>query len=179
MLDPIRMIGLTDIIDVVFVAVLLYTAIVWAKRTRAAFVVRGILILGAVYLLARELDLQLTAWIFQGFFAIFLIIIVVIFQEELRQIFERIAMWSLTSRSGALRSGSVDVLVRTVADMAKDRIGAIIVIRGNDPLERHIMGGIALDGKLSEPLLKSLFDPHSQGHDGAAIVDGDRVTMFS
>ncbi len=173
------MIGLTDIIDVAFVAVLLYTAIVWAKRTRAAFVVRGILILGAVYLLARELDLQLTAWIFQGFFAIFLIIIVVIFQEELRQIFERIAMWSLTSRSGTLRSGAVDVLVRTVADMAKDRIGAIIVIRGNDPLERHIMGGIPLDGKLSEPLLKSLFDPHSPGHDGAVILEGGQISRFA
>ncbi|HEU4638045.1 MAG TPA: diadenylate cyclase, partial [Candidatus Binatia bacterium] len=103
-----------------------------------------------------------------GFFAIFLIMIVVIFQEELRQLFERIAVWSLArKRIPTLGSSTSDVLVRTVADLAKEHVGALIVIRGNDPLERHITGGIPLDGKVSAPLLKSIFDPHSPGHDGA------------
>lgn len=180
MLDPFLNIALADVADILLVAVLLYTAITWVKTTRAAFVVRGIFILGAVYIIARELDLQLTAWIFQGFFAIFLIIIVVIFQEELRQIFERIAVWSLTSKNPVgLRSEAVDVLVRTLADLAKDRVGALIVVRGDDPLERHIVGGIPLDGKLSEPLLKSIFDPHSPGHDGAVVVETDRISRFT
>lgn len=180
MLDPFLNIAFADLADILLVAVLLYTAIAWVKTTRAAFVVRGIFILGAVYIIARQLDLQLTAWIFQGFFAIFLIIIVVIFQEELRQIFERIAVWSLTSKNPVrLRSEGVDILVRTLADLAKNRIGALIVVRGNDPLERHIVGGIQLDGKLSEPLLKSIFDPHSPGHDGAVVVERDRISRFT
>jgi len=180
MLDPLFSIAVTDIIDIGFVAVLLYTAIVWARRTKAAFVVRGIFILAAVYIIARQLDLQLTAWILQGFFAIFLIIVVVIFQEELRQIFERIALWSPTSRwSPPLRSGAADILVRTVPDLAKDKIGALIVLKGNHPLERHITGGIPLDGKLSEPLLKSLFDPNSPGHDGAVIIEGGQISRFA
>lgn len=180
MLDPF-VIGLSDVIDILFVAVLLYTAIVWAKRTRAAFVVRGILILAVIYLLARQLDLQLTAWFFQGFFAIFLIIIVVIFQEELRQIFERIAVWSLQSKHGppALHSEAVNILVRTLADLARDKIGALIVLKGNDPVDRHIMGGIELNGKISEPLLKSIFDPHSPGHDGAVVIDKDQIARFA
>ena len=98
MFTPFFNIGVADVIDILVVTVLLYTATAWLRQTRAAFVIRGIFILAAVYILARYLDLQLTAWLFQGFFAIFLIIIVVIFQEELRQIFERIAVWSLASK---------------------------------------------------------------------------------
>jgi len=178
--NPFQTITPSEVLDIIFVAILLYTAIVWAQQTRAAFVVRGILILGSIYMVARYLDLQMTAWIFQGFFAIFLIMIVVIFQEELRQLFERIAVWSLgRKRVPALGSSTADILVRTVADLAKEHIGALIVIRGNDPLERHITGGIPLGGRLSGPLLKSIFDPHSPGHDGAVIVEKDSITRFA
>ncbi|MGH7795835.1 MAG: diadenylate cyclase CdaA [Candidatus Binatia bacterium] len=180
MFTPFFNIGIADVIDILVVAVLLYTATAFLKETRAAFVIRGIFILAAIYILARYLDLQLTAWIFQGFFAIFLIIIVVIFQEELRQIFERIAVWSLAPKwVRPLRSDMADVLVKTVDDLAKDKIGALIVIEGKDPTARHIMGGIELEAKLSEPLLKSIFDPHSPGHDGAVIVENDRVSLFA
>src|SRR3972149_4826742 len=93
--SPFLAITVAEVIDIVCVAILLYVAMVWAQRTRAAFVVRGILILSGVYMMARYLDLQMIAWIFQAFFAIFLVVIVVIFQEELRQMFERVALWSL------------------------------------------------------------------------------------
>jgi uncharacterized protein (TIGR00159 family) len=180
MFTPFFNIGVADVIDILVVTVLLYTATAWLRQTRAAFVIRGIFILAAVYILARYLDLQLTAWLFQGFFAIFLIIIVVIFQEELRQIFERIAVWSLASKGvRPLRSDAVDILVGTLADLAKDRIGALVVVEGRDPIDRHIMGGIELGGKISAPLLKSVFDPHSPGHDGAVIIENDRISRFA
>ena len=179
-INPFPAITFAEVVDIIFVAVLLYTAIVWARQTRAAFVVRGILILGGIYIIARYLDLQMTAWVFQGFFAIFLIMIVVIFQEELRQFFERIAVWSLArKRVPPLGSQTSDILVRTLSDLAKEHVGALMVIRGNDPLERHITGGIALEGKLSGPLLKSIFDPHSPGHDGAVLVEQDSITRFA
>ena len=180
LINPFPTITFAEVIDIIFVAILLYTAIVWAQRTRAAFVVRGIVILGAIYLTARYLDLQMTAWVFQGFFAIFLIMIVVIFQEELRQLFEQIAVWSLgRNQVPTLGSTTSDILVRTLADLAKEHIGALVVIRGNDPIERHITGGIPLEGKLSGPLLKSIFDPHSPGHDGAVLVEQDQITRFA
>ena len=179
-INPFPAITFAEVVDIIFVAVLLYTAIVWARQTRAAFVVRGILILGGIYIIARYLDLQMTAWVFQGFFAIFLIMIVVIFQEELRQFFERIAVWSLArKRVPPLGSQTSDILVRNLSDLAKEHVGALMVIRGNDPFERHITGGIALDGKLSGPLLKSIFDPHSPGHDGAVLVEQDSITRFA
>ena len=180
MFTPFFNIGVADVIDILVVTVLLYTATAWLRQTRAAFVIRGIFILAAVYIVARYLDLQLTAWLFQGFFAIFLIIIVVIFQEELRQIYERIAVWSLATKPPRpLRSDAVDILIGTLADLAKEKIGALVVVEGHDPIDRHIMGGIELGGKISEPLLKSVFDPHSPGHDGAVIIENDRISRFA
>ena len=180
MFTPFFHIGIADVVDILVVTVLLYTATAWLRQTQAAFVIRGIFILAAVYILARYLDLQLTAWLFQGFFAIFLIIIVVIFQEELRQIFERIAVWSLANKGARpLRSDAVDLLVSTLADLAKDKIGALVIVEGRDPIDRHIMGGIELGGKISGPLLKSIFDPHSPGHDGAIIIENDRISRFA
>jgi len=173
-------IGLPDLFDIAFVTVLLYVAFVWVRETHAFFVAIGFVILGLIYIVAKSFDLQLTAWIFQGFFAILLVIIVVIFQEELRQIFERIAVWSLGR--GAPKhysSSSMDALVATIADFARDRIGALIVIPGRQPIDRHIQGGIELNGKLSVPLLKSIFDPHSPGHDGAVIVENEKILRFA
>src|ERR687896_1308108 len=118
MLNPLFNIRIADVLDILFVAIMFYTASVWVKQTRAAFIVRGLFILVAVYIIARQVGLELTAWIFQGFFAIFLIIVVVIFQEELRQIFERIAVWSFARKSGRpLGSTTSDILVGTVADL--------------------------------------------------------------
>jgi diadenylate cyclase len=178
--NPFLDIGILDLFDILFVAVLFYTAIVWLRSTRAAFIVRGLFTLVAIYIVARQLDLQLTAWIFQGFFAIFLIMVVVIFQEELRQIFERIALWSLGGKtSSPLHSDAADILLRTLADLARDKIGALVVVCGKAPIGRHLSGGIESGSKLSEPILRSIFDPHSPGHDGAVIIEGDRITRFA
>jgi diadenylate cyclase len=180
MLNPLFNIRIADVVDILFVATMFYTASVWLKQTRAAFMVRGLFILVVVYIVARQFGLELTAWIFQGFFAIFLIMVVVIFQEELRQLFERIAVWSFTTqRPSPLRSETADILTRTLADLARDRVGALVVIQGKDPLARHITGGIESDAKLSEPILKSIFDPHSPGHDGAVIIEKDRISRFA
>jgi hypothetical protein len=73
---------------------------------------------------------------------------------------------------------AVQVIVTVLGDLAKDRIGALVVVRGRDDPEHFVHGGVELDGMLSEALLKSIFDPHSLGHDGAVIVSGDRITRF-
>jgi diadenylate cyclase len=179
-INPFPSITLTEIIDILLVATLLYTAVVWAQRTRAALVVRGIMVFGGIYIIARYLELEMVAWIFQGFFAIFLIMIVVIFQEELRQLFEQTALWSFNfKKRRPLRNEASDVIARTLADLARTNTGALIVIRGKDPLERHITGGIPLDGKISAPLLRSIFDTHSPGHDGAVLVEDRQITRFA
>ena len=180
----VREIGVTGFLDIGFMSLLIYTVMIGLKRTRAAFVLTGIMIIAFIYLLTRQFNLVMTAGVFEKFFAIILVILVVIFQEELRHFFEEVAVWSLNRRLIrrkviVLSRGEVEILVRTIMDFARDKIGALIVLKGKNILNRHLDGEVSLNGDLSEPLLKSIFDPHSIGHDGAVIIDGARVTHFA
>jgi DNA integrity scanning protein DisA with diadenylate cyclase activity len=128
------------------------------------------------------LDLVLTVALLQGFFAVLLIALVVIFQEDLRYFFERVGLWWVERRlprykrtTAGLPRREVETLARTLGDLARAKIGALVVIRGKDAIARHIEGGENVEGRLSEPLLKSIFDPHSIGHDGAVIIDGHLI----
>ncbi len=175
----LKTVGVADILDIGLVAVLIYALLIWFKRTKTAFVAMGLLMLAVVYTVARIMGMYMTVWIFQGFFAVLIIAIVVIFQEELRHIFERIAVWSLQGRSQEHSTPrEVEMLVRSVSDFARDRIGALIVLHGRDPLDRHVEGGWDLNGELSEALLESIFDSHSLGHDGAVLIENGRVSKF-
>jgi uncharacterized protein (TIGR00159 family) len=179
-LSPFLEFGFADAVDVFVVTALVYAALALIRRTRAAFVAMGIVMLGAIYIAARALDLRLTAWIFQGFFAVLLVVLVVVFQEELRQLFERLALWSLgRSEPGDGSSDPTDSVVSCLAEFARERTGALIVLPGTQPVLRHIQGGIELGGRVSIPLLLSIFDKHSPGHDGAVLIDGDRITRFA
>ncbi len=174
-------IGLPGMCDIAIVTLVIYTFLVALKRTRrSGLIFLGLIIVSAVYLLARKFNLGLTVSLLQGFFTVFLVAIVVIFQEDLRYFFERVALWWLergtrTNTPARLSRRESEILARTLADMARLKIGALVVIRGKDAVVRHLDGGTEVKGKLSEPLLRSIFDPHSQGHDGAVIVDGPLV----
>lgn len=175
-----RAVGFADVLDMAVVACFIYIILRWFEWTKAAFVARGILILTALYLIARQMNMVLTTWLFHGFFAIILIALVVIFQEEIRHFFERLASWSWRHPQRLpLTSQRVELLVRSLSVHARARVGALIVIKGKDPLTRHVEGGHELDGCVSEPLLQSIFDVHSDGHDGAVVIEDDRIKSFS
>jgi diadenylate cyclase len=106
-------------------------------------------------------------------------VIIVIFPEELRHLLQRIAVWSFNfKKTPPLRGEATDIIAGTSVDLAKNKTGALIVIRGIDPLERYITGGIVLNGDVSGPLLKSIFDPHSPGYDGAVVIENGRISRF-
>lgn len=180
MFGGLKPIAVPDVLDMTLVGCLVYGLLLWFKRTRAAFVALGLLLLAVVYTIAFLAGMYMTVRIFQGFFAVFIVAVIVIFQEEIRSVFERIAVWSLTG--GVLKSApthrQVEILVRSLGDLARDHIGALVVLRGLDPLDRHVSGGWDLNGDMSEALIKSIFDSHSLGHDGAFIVEEGRVSRF-
>jgi DNA integrity scanning protein DisA with diadenylate cyclase activity len=123
--------------------------------------------------------MYMTAQLFHAAFAVLLVAVVVVFQEDLRRLFERVAtLGKLRGRSAPRGLRHLDILVEVMAEFATRRIGALVVIRGLEPLDRHIDGGAVVDGQISKPLLESIFDPHSAGHDGAAILEGDRLRRF-
>jgi len=178
--NVLRLVRIADIVDIAFVALFIYALLTWFKRAASRRIVIGILLLGVVYAAARAFDLYMTAQLFQAAFAVLLIALVVVFQEDLRRIFERIATLGTLRNRMTPDPGTrhLDVLVEVVAELATERNGALIVLRGLDPLDRHIEGGVVIDGQLSKPLLESIFDPHSPGHDGAVIVENDRLRRF-
>ena len=180
-LAVVKSIRIQDILDVMIIALMIFALLTWFKTRASRFVLIGIILLGGVYIAARFFQLYLTTIVLQSFFAILLFVLVVIFQEDLRGFFERLAMLGNIGKKFQSLSelkGTAEIIAQTAATLAKKRIGALIVLQGNDPLERHINGGTSLDGIVSESLLESLFDPHSIGHDGAVIVSGNRVTKF-
>jgi uncharacterized protein (TIGR00159 family) len=179
-IDLLRDIGLLDLVDIGVVAVLAWIGLRLVRRTRARPALLGLTTLGAIYLAARQLGLGLTAAIFQAFFAVLVLVLVVVFQDDLRRIFEQVGAW-VSRRRGEEPSGSGanDVLVRCAEQLAAARTGALIVVPGREPIDRHLEGGVELDGRLSEPLLLSLFDASSPGHDGAVVLVNDRITRFA
>jgi len=186
-LDWMKQIGLSGFFDITIMSLMIYSILVWMKRTkRAAAVITGILIVAIAFLLARQFNLLLTTAILQGFFAVILVALIVIFQEELRYFFETVTHWSLNRRlTGSKRKSLplqyevIDVLVRTLTDLARDRIGALVIIRGKDVIDRHLTSCESLHGAISEKILKSIFDPHSIGHDGAVVIENQAIKSFS
>lgn len=171
--------GVQDVVDVAVVAVLLFIAILGLRRSGAAVAVVGFGVLGAVYWTAQRFDLVLTARILQAFFAVFVIVLVVVFQEDLRRLVERIGVWGLRRKAPQTPDSAADALVRSVTQLVRTNRGALLVIPGREPLDRHVEGGVTIDANATEPLLLSLFDPNSPGHDGAVLMRGDRVDRFA
>jgi diadenylate cyclase len=161
----------------------IYSIQIWFKRTNAAFAFIGIVIFAGIYFVAWQFDLVLTTAIFRGFFAVLLLAIIIIFQEEIKQFFERLARRSL-QRAKRVKvvpertSELPAILTRTLTDLAVNKVGALIVFEGRNPIDRHLHGCVELNGKVSESLLKSIFDPHSMGHDGAIIIEGENISRF-
>lgn len=179
MVNPLSAFFWLDLVDIATVGALLFLAIRFVRRTRGRRALTGLTLLGGVYLLARALDLELTASLFQGFFAVLVLVLVVVFQEDLRRLFEQLG--SLRGGGARARRGVdvADVIVRAAARLAANRVGALIVLPQREPIESYVEGGIPLDGRLSEPLLLSIFDPSSPGHDGAVILRGANVERFA
>ncbi len=163
-------------ITVVTVALFLLLRALRGARARLAFV--GVLIIGLVDLAARLLNLPLTALFFRGLFLASLVVVVLAFQDDLKRFFERLAVRGLGRRGGPPGDSAVESIVRASFALAAARHGALIVLPGRDPLDRHLEGGVPLDGTVSDVLLLSLFDPHSPGHDGAIVIDTERVRRF-
>lgn len=173
--------GIADAFDILLVSVLLYSLLLWFKATASRRVLIGLFVLAGVYIVARVFDMYLTSLMFQAGLAVVLVVVVVVFQEDLRRMLEGVTNWRWIRalRSSEWATLNVDALVDTVFSMSAQRTGALIVIRGAEPVARHLDGGIAVGGEISKPLLLSIFDESSPGHDGAVVIQKGRIDSFA
>lgn len=181
-IDFLRGFRVQDFFDILIITTLIYVILIWFKNTASRFVFVGISLMGGIYILARLFHLYLTTLVLQSFFTVLIIALVVIFQEDIRRFFERLAMLRSLRRNHRKafngQEDAISAVVESAAEFASKRVGALIVIQGNDPLDRQITGGYNLDGVVTKPLLVSIFDIHSQGHDGAVVVNNNRIEKF-
>ena len=171
------MIGWKALVDIVLIAAGLFFLYHTLLRSGTWRIVAGIILAGFLFLIANLLDLKGLEWIFGNFSQVAVIALVVIFQPELRKIFERAASvrrFKIGDTGVELPHMIVDSLVK----MAAQRRGAIVVFPGKEPIQEWLSGGFKLDARPSIPLIMSIFDPNSPGHDGALIVEKGKFTRF-
>lgn len=156
------------------VTALIYSGLRWLRRKASRAVALCLLLIATLYVSAHLLDMYLTLSAFRIGLTVILLALIVVFQQDIRRGFEQISTWGSPDRS-TTSSGTIDTLMEAVSILAKEKIGALIVIQGYQPIEAHVRGGVPVGGRISIPLLHSIFHPATQGHDGAVLIDGDVI----
>lgn len=167
-----------DLLDVAIVSALAWVVIVWAREARARIALGGVAAMAAVFWIASALDLRLTTSLLQGFIAFAALVVVVVFQDDLRRFFEGITLSFLRTGTPRPAADVLDTLCELAFALGRARVGALFVLPGREPIDRWLDGGHYLGGRASEPLLRSLLDPATPGHDGAIVLRGGQVARF-
>ncbi len=166
----------TAVIDILAVAVLIYNFFLMVRGRRAAHVLSGIWVLVFAYLVAVWAHLELLRSVLAAMAPYTAIALIVMFQAEIRRMLARIGRVRWLGLGGQLeRREVVDDILLAVRQMAEEKRGALIVIERDIGLRTFIESGVALDARVSRDLLCSIFHPGGEMHDGAVIVQGDRV----
>jgi len=171
-------IQIKDLLDILFTAVLVYVLLWFLRKTKSLPAILGVVILLIMYALSYWLNFSLTYKILQTLIGAFIVILVVIFQDEIKRFFYFVGSVSMKWNHSILTSKLLDSLIDTIFIMANRRLGALIVIPGQESIRPYVTGGIDLNAQFSTPLVLSLFNTKGPAHDGAIILENDRIKKF-
>ena len=165
-----------DLVDILIVAFLLYQLLQFIRGTHAVQMALGALVLVLLYWLSQLLHLETVNWLLRTFMPYLVFGIIVVFQSEIRKVLAQLGKTPLPGVFGSPRTEEViDEVVLAGTTLAAQRTGAIVVIERDMGLRSYIETGIALDAYVTYDLLISIFNPGTPLHDGAVIVQGNRV----
>jgi diadenylate cyclase len=162
-------------VDILVVAFLIYELILIVRGTRAAHILAGILTLIVIYNLSRWLHLELLHFILSYAMPYMAVAVIVLFQSEIRRTLARIGRKRLFGRAIRRRETTEEILL-AIAKLADERTGVLIVLERDIGLRTFIESGVRLDAHISRDLLLSIFRKDAALHDGAVIVQKDRVS---
>jgi uncharacterized protein (TIGR00159 family) len=163
-------------VDFLVLSAALYLLLLWAKETRAlrfAFIIVGF---HACALWAKHFDLKITGWVLEGASLAAVGLLMLLFQDELRHSVLRldsILRFRLSRPSASNRA--CNEMGQAVFAMARSRIGSLIVVAHKDPVTDLVSGGVKIDAEVSSKLLEAIFQKKSPIHDGAVIINQDRI----
>jgi len=163
-----------DLVDIVLVAIIIYQVLLFLKGTQAIQVLAGMFLLFLLYLGARRLELFTLEWLLDGVVKSFLLIVIILFQADIRRVLSRMGRRALAS-SDSSEPMVLEEICDAVETMASQRIGALIILERQIGLSDYLQGSVKLDALVTKEILVSLFWPHTPTHDGAVIIQGDRI----
>ena len=176
-----------DVLDILIIAYILYHLFLWIKTSRAWTLLKGILVLALFMLIAEVLKMNTILWITHNLINVFLLALVILFQPELRSALDELGRKNFLSKlfksvnprntdETNLSDRTIYELVKTASKLGKDKTGALIVLENETPLGEYVKTGIHIDAVVTQQLLINIFEKNTPLHDGAVIVQKNRVT---
>jgi len=174
MLASFNILRWQDVLDILVVAFIIYQLIAIIRGTRSVQMVLGLIVVGVVYFMASILDLVTLQWLLKTFLGSLLLIIVIVFQQDIRRALTQVGK-SPFQKNLDMAEKDLDEIIRACYYLSKRRIGALIVIERETGLREFVDSGFKLNAVLSKELLISIFMPVSPLHDGGVIIYKGRV----
>ncbi len=175
----------TDVIEIIIIALLVYTMLKWIKETRAWSLMRGLIVIAVFLLLAALLNMTTIIWIAGRVAYVGVIALIVVLQPELRKALENIGtrkyvaalfpFESLKRTDEKFSDRTINEIAKAAVEMGKAKTGALIVIQHNESLADYERTGIEVDAVVTSQLLINIFEHNTPLHDGAVVIRGDRV----
>lgn len=179
----IRLVQVSDIVDIFLTAIMIYYLISWLKETRAMQLIKGVILLFVTLIVSDWVNLTVIHYILNAVVQVGVFAVVVIFQPELRSLLERIGRSKVgklldfsVSENGTNSKQAINQnIVDAVMEMSEEKTGALIVIEQTTKLGDHTKRGTMLDATISKELIKNIFFKNSPLHDGAVIIRNGRI----
>lgn len=175
----------TDIVEILIIAFVLYRFLAWIKDTKAWSLLKGVLIILLFVLVAALFSMTTILWIAKNVFGVAVTAMIVVFQPELRKALEQLGRRNVLSGWFRLDNShvngqrfsdeTINEIIRASYEMGKAKTGALIVVAQNDSLIDYENTGIAIDSYVSNQLLINIFEHNTPLHDGAVIIESDRI----
>lgn len=178
-------IHLTDVLEIIIIAFIVYNVIKWVRKTRAWMPVKGLMILLVFWLIASILKMDVILWIFYNTVGVGITAIIIVFQPEIRRALEQLGQQRFATSLHLFSEGkekeerfserTIEELVKGTFLLARHKTGALIVIEQEVSLAEYEETGIAIDAVISNQLLINIFEHNTPLHDGAVLIQGNRI----
>jgi uncharacterized protein (TIGR00159 family) len=168
-----------DVVDILLVAFVIYRIFILIKGTRALQMLVGLAFLVLAYVGSQVFELFALHWILNAFLTSIILVVVVLFQNEIRRALAHVGVNPFAPREGSSSTGAqvVEELMKASVSLANKKTGALLVLQRETDLEDYVEKGVRLDAALSRELLLSIFLPYSPIHDGAVLVREGRAAF--
>ncbi len=162
-----------DVLEILLLSFIIYRFLLFIRGRRALQVLIGLLIIIFSGLVSQILHLQTISWLLKNLFVVWAIFLIIVFQPEIRRGLAKIG--GTTFFFWSEEEAIIDEVINAVNFLSRNKYGALIVIQQEVGLGDYIETGVAMDAKVSSELLISIFTPHTPLHDGAVILEEDRI----